>query len=252
MNICLCFNHAHRFYTDGILSNGIILIRTFRSNSSFQFSVCASICVKVLCFKMNLKFVYFFIFLCIILQMQSDAYETIGIEPQEVRRTKNQLIISKCYEFSIAVSQYIGVTVSLVAANLITAMLETKPISIMQTYTPSKNNIIKPSSRTCKNEFGCDDNICWRSCPAETDDHKKNGSFSWCFASPNPNNHKFEHCDHNYECSPCWSCLGACQSEDIGSYIVNEMIEQKKLFYSFVFVCFRCMMCESIRNKSIY
>lgn len=150
--------------------------------------------------------------------MQSDAYETIGIEPHEVRRTKNQLIISKCYKFSIAVGQYIGVTVSLVAANLITAMLETKPISIMQTYTPSKINIIKPSSRTCKNDFGCDDNICWRACPNITSDRENISMLSWCFTSPEPQNHKFERCNHNHDCSPCWPCLGACHSEDIGSY----------------------------------
>lgn len=52
---------------------------------------------------------------------------------------------------------------SLVGANLLTSVLE--PFTNTQMY---KNTTLTPS-QICKSDFGCDHNLCWRTCDMKFD-----------------------------------------------------------------------------------
>lgn len=119
---------------------------------------------------------------------------------------------NKIQQSSIAVLQWIGITSSLLGANLLTmyfqAMNILQPVSninnnIIATVTTTPAKVIKPSE-VCPGQYGCDDNMCWKSCGTEIN--------AWCYTSPKPKNHHFQHCSYSYECSPCWTCLGPCNS----------------------------------------
>lgn len=99
--------------------------------------------------------------------------------------------------------QFIGITCSLVGANVLTLMLQ------QHFDTPSTVNgtIIPP--KMCNHDFGCDDNVCWRTCNENAND--ATGS-AWCYTTPNTKQRKYQQCLHPSDCSGCWECLGHCNS----------------------------------------
>lgn len=126
--------------------------------------------------------------LCIII---NHAQVLINIEPEELQRigeivvthyfresdigqSKSMLktILLNCKKISTSLIQLIGIMLSLVGANLLASMLET--------YSNSKLNISSTitTMKICNNDFGCNKNLCWRSCDNESDEKRKQGGTS--------------------------------------------------------------------------
>lgn len=77
-------------------------------------------------------------------------------------------------------------------------------------YASDSGNMVslKPSEM-CKGDYGCDRNVCWRSCD-RTDAHGKNRTDSWCYTKSKPEAQQYHKCKFPHDCSPCWDCLGVC------------------------------------------
>lgn len=92
--------------------------------------------------------------------------------------------------------------VSLVGANLITAALQ--PIAVTDSIIaePLVQTKKLDPTKVCAQQFGCNNNLCWKACGNETN--------SWCFTTPKTYSNKLKACEAAYECSPCWSCVGVC------------------------------------------
>lgn len=82
-----------------------------------------------------------------------------------------------------------------------TPIPSTLPASVKQKFNPSQ---------ICQNDFGCDRNICWRTC--NSDNVKITNRIGWCYSSPDLSAHKYQHCNFAHDCSPCWHCLGVCNA----------------------------------------
>lgn len=104
-----------------------------------------------------------------------------------------------------------ALTASLVASNLISAVLQPKFVQQTDEYeniTSTIESTFKPTE-LCPGDFGCDGNLCWKHC--EIGKNESNAD-SWCFTTPKPEEHQFQYCKHSHDCSPCWDCIGICNS----------------------------------------
>lgn len=112
-------------------------------------------------------------------------------------------------KISQSVFQLVGILLTLVGANLLTAKLE--PFVVHQI------NINKPTitpPEMCNNDFGCDSNMCWRTCNVVdnvSNEQKKDITQSWCYTTSKANYSNYHSCIFSSECSPCWSCVGSCK-----------------------------------------
>lgn len=123
-----------------------------------------------------------------------------------------QTIFSKIVNFSFCVLKLIGVTASLIAANLFTPLFQsfstTNNALNTITHVQYNKSTIVPS-KICPNDFGCDRNVCWRTCDkGENEKH-----VSWCFTTSKPGSNKYAQCINSQDCSGCWECLGQCHSK---------------------------------------
>lgn len=152
---------------------------------------------------------------------QTNAYVTIQIEPEDIQNIGDILmqfqqhrlvinpqsryvqIIPLCKSFSRAILQMMGIMLTLVGANVLTSKLESFTI-VPQVTNITTLHKIRPS-QLCPHEFGCDGNLCWRTCDGE----KMIGQ-SWCYTSKK-NETEFQKCNFSHECSPCWDCLTSCE-----------------------------------------
>lgn len=125
--------------------------------------------------------------------------------------------LSSLKKILIGVLQMIGVTGSLIAANIYTPWFEFLSASTTTT-TPNANNItlhgrynnpIVPS-KICPNDYGCDRNACWRTCE---NGEKEKDVLSWCYTTTKPGSHQYARCIYPHDCSGCWECLGRCHSK---------------------------------------
>lgn len=149
-------------------------------------------------------------------EMLIENYITNNLAPRE---TSGNSFLWKMIKFFICVTQLIGVTLSLIAANIFTPYFQslytnsdtiqsTAPIksviSFISHSSSGKNTSFSPSTM-CPHDFGCDRNLCWRTC------HRghKNEKLSWCYTSK-PNSGKYTQYIEMQECSPCWECFGSC------------------------------------------
>lgn len=105
--------------------------------------------------------------------------------------------------------QYIGIMVSLVGANVITKMIES---SYQSQIILSENTTSAIESEKCPHDFGCDHNVCWRTCSENGIETRTN---SWCYTSPTPEKRQYKMCKDSFDCSPCWDCIHECQTEKI-------------------------------------
>lgn len=177
--------------------------------------------------------------------LHTDAYIVIKLDPEDVERVSDffqSLIVlnhpkalptpSCCTRYLkktvIGMVQMNAVMLSLVGSNIITDLL--KPHlqhyvdipSISESFvrklinetcnkqctTPKKNfkEYLKgPSAEACNKEFGCDDNMCWRTC--HTGDPKK---IMWCYTGSKANRVQVQFCKTDNDCSNCWECVEAC------------------------------------------
>lgn len=133
-------------------------------------------------------------------------------------------------KITFSIFQMMPITTSLVGANLLTVVLEpfvakkrahqteintvkmygsSSSISDVNELQQSENNFKSLLNSTtpgvCNIDFGCDDNMCWRTC--NTGDQKK---ILWCYTASKVNSRKFQYCNHVSECSQCWECIETC------------------------------------------
>lgn len=183
-------------------------------------------CIAV---KMKLiKLLVIFVFLCVLLQVQTQII--IDIEPDEIPRfseilvekyleqvilnaTPQKNIAYLCKKASIAIIQLIGIMFTLVGANVLTEMINIagKQQQQQQQYIPIIDNVTDSlPTEKCVNDFGCNRNMCWRTCNVESTD---NEMFSWCFTKPPSKNvNNVQSCTDAKDCSPCWSCFSQCHT----------------------------------------
>lgn len=127
------------------------------------------------------------------------------------------------------VIQLFGVMMSLVGATIISSTLlqdlpALQPNQMQQPQQPPQQPPQKPQHPqhsqqpqqlqqpkidvlNCNNnnmDYGCNRNICWKSCFAK-DDHGKN---LWCYTAPKLR--QFHQCNSSSNCSLCWDCIEAC------------------------------------------
>lgn len=69
-------------------------------------------------------------------------------------------VIIQMKKISLCVAKLMGITISLVGANLITSMFESNALPPMTINARSENGTAKKPSELCNREFGCDRNIC--------------------------------------------------------------------------------------------
>lgn len=123
-----------------------------------------------------------------------------------------QTILMKVLKYSSGVVQMLGVTASLIAANIFTPFFQfskepTVDNALTLVRVNPKNDTLSAPSQNCPNDFGCERNICWISCDVKV---KNSTVKSWCYSSPAPQYRKHAICRHITDCSPCWKCLGVC------------------------------------------
>lgn len=142
-----------------------------------------------------------------------EDYLTHNLMPQTNSRKKNIIVYVKKVIFSVI--QLCGITLSLVGANLMTKALEP---SVQMNNVFNDNSSISRATpnisraipmQICDRDFGCDRNVCWRSCGDKHNNGKKTTN-SWCFTTPDLKKYQYKQCNHPSECSPCWECLGSC------------------------------------------
>lgn len=155
--------------------------------------------------------------------VQSDI--VIKLKPEEVQYIGEQLVESylrhnliqrqvsvsrTCLKhfitFSTGIIQMVGVTLSLIAANVFTPIFQSSSQNVQNSinmHVPMYTNITKK----CNWDYGCEHNICWRQCGNET----KNVN-SWCYTASNANSRDGTICQHANDCSPCWPCISVCHT----------------------------------------
>lgn len=170
-----------------------------------------------------------FLILPVLFFANMHAHFTIEIEPSELQSIGQVLVesyfhhnliqrkpsiqnsilvhIKKC---SLSFFQLVGITASLVGANILTPLFQEKfEFTLTTTATQRANSTVAPS-KICPHDFGCDRNICWRTCNRS---EKENDVFTWCYTKSSPDSHKYVQCTHPHDCSACWDCLGRCHSK---------------------------------------
>lgn len=148
----------------------------------------------------------------ITIQIEPDEFQYIGdilmqTYMQQQPKTLSTIGI-KIKSFSKAAFrgtlQMIGIMMTLVGANLLTTKLE--PF-VRQSELSAKNITAINPSEMCKYDYGCDDNLCWRTC-----DGAEENSLSWCYTTLKQKEPEFQSCKYSHECSPCWACLSDCKA----------------------------------------
>lgn len=146
-------------------------------------------------------------------------YYTVAIEPEQLQNIINHrspvTLCSGIKNFLLNVLQLIGITASLVSANLITNMFQSSTPSLFGLNSHASENvsttlIINPSEMCgIKHQYGCIRDLCWRTC----DNHSNATNMtSWCFTTAHDTVPKYQHCKRTEDCSPCWECLGVCHT----------------------------------------
>lgn len=175
--------------------------------------------------KVSIIFILFSLF-----YTYSHAHIVIDIEPDELQRvaeilvqsylsqnfsprtviTRN-IVLSHIKKITSSTVQLCGIMITLVGANLLTKIFEPSiapsQYSFADNITSASASIIP--SELCKRDFGCDRNVCWRTCGEEMVDGERN---KWCYTSPKSEIRDYQQCVHSYDCSPCWECIGVCHT----------------------------------------
>lgn len=169
---------------------------------------------------MEIKFNISFLLFCLVICANAN-YLSPDFTPLELQSIGNVLVQSYLHEHLIqrkptlrntmlsviqkgvySSMQYVAITGSLVAANYISSILVQPKVEALQLI----NSTLSPS-KLCNHDFGCDDNVCWRTCNGNG---KNNAEKAWCYSTPDVKRRKYQQCVYNSDCSPCWECLGPC------------------------------------------
>lgn len=114
-------------------------------------------------------------------------------------------------KITINLIQMGGVLITLFGANILTMNYEYshKMDHSSLTVTNIESKISPPEK--CKHDFGCSQNLCWRTCdePIDGNVNEELGN-KWCYTTPISNRPYYQPCKRNNDCSPCWSCVNPC------------------------------------------
>lgn len=172
--------------------------------------------------KMNISKII--IFLLALILIQTSAHILIEIDPEDFEQVsdffENIIINNRIQQHPInskrslmrivkktasGLIQMLCVMITLVASNILTTKIS--ELNTQQAYenefferNVTNNTILKKCNQ---NDFGCNRNLCWRTCDVENDERTK----KWCYTTANAINRKFQNCSHSFDCSPCWDCL---------------------------------------------
>lgn len=183
------------------------------------------------------------------INFDSDDLERIGMAVVEayfhrnlIRRSRFNLTNSHAFwvytrKISINILQLLGITISLVSANILTSIYQQNIIhfATQQNFTHmtsvtsaipespatqprillndinkwNNNDTCAGPSQLCPYNFGCDNNLCWRSCKVESKNSNANVKV-FCYTTANPITKKLQQCVHLNDCSSCFHCVGLC------------------------------------------
>lgn len=206
----------------------------------------------------------FAVVLCIFAALYTGtvAHVVIDIDPEEMQRIAEILVENylthnltplprptvfiQFKKVTVYVLKLVGITISLVSANLLSSMFE-PAISSHPTIISNNISSVAPV-QLCDRDFGCVHNVCWRACDASVDvQHGENRTRTWCWSSPNAETHGFQQCIYAHDCSPCWECLGQCHSRKLKWYVITNAYAHLFFFltntnahFFFLFFLFRC------------
>lgn len=112
-------------------------------------------------------------------------------------------------KFSGVFAQMVGIMLTLTASSILSAHLAPTPIiTIPQSQDPKVDicvgNFTNFNERF-KNNFGCHNNGCWRSCYSDAETE------FWCYTSPQADSREYKICTSHTDCAPYWECLHPCQ-----------------------------------------
>lgn len=158
----------------------------------------------------------------LMLLFQSEAYISINIDPEDLDRVSDFfhaiiineqsqtlmhiptrcIIIKWIKKMVFGMIQLISVMLALVGSNIISSKLipdcqvqqqqNYEPETVFQTRNKS-SDIIAKYVEMCDFDFGCDRNLCWRSC-----NRLVQGKKLWCHASPHARD--FQRCNDSNDC----------------------------------------------------
>lgn len=136
----------------------------------------------------------------ITIQIETDDLQQLGeiivqhMQDQPLIPQSRRNTCVKFIKISRSVLQMIGIILTLVGANLLTSKLEPFVAHLKTRLNVTSINI--SPLEICGNDFGCDENICWRSCNDSSASPKseKNLNQSWCYTSAKSNGSEFQSC----------------------------------------------------------
>lgn len=141
-----------------------------------------------------------------IAEILAENYLTHNLRPQPIT------ISAQFKKVSVYALQLLGVTISLVSANILSSAILDPPSSPQMLITNNVTSIAP--AQMCNRDFGCIRNVCWRACDESTG-RKQNRTASWCWTTANTEARKYKQCIDHHDCSPCWECLGQCHSQKL-------------------------------------
>lgn len=166
---------------------------------------------------------FFFIITLSLLQSEVEALISINIDPEDLDHALDLITINnqqpitsnrKFHTIKIIIKkaifgiiQLVGVMFSLVGAHIISLNfmpnVPNVPMQQPEIFFPIVQNETNKYKEMCNIDYGCNKNICWRSCNLNID-----GKKSWCYASPTQR--EIQYCNHAQDCSVCWDCIEPC------------------------------------------
>lgn len=194
--------------------------------------------------KMNVKVIISIVILTqSLMLLHSEAFISINIEPDDfdavsdflhqimvngrpvesVQSDNQALIVRHVKKVVFSIIQMLGIMLTLIGANLITTMLDypvpapapnfvnhRPQISYQEKSVDNYSKIIDiQHAEKCNIDFGCDRNVCWRSCNVNVSASEKK---MWCYTAPDQRTFHHQKCDSTSDCSLCWECIEPCHT----------------------------------------
>lgn len=138
----------------------------------------------------------------------SDFFHQIMINEQPVLLSEQNHVMKHIKKTMYSIIQMVGIMITLIGANVITSMLDSAPYTNQQQQPEilfQNNSVDIKHAEKCNIDFGCNKNICWRSCNVNVGEKKM-----WCYTSPDQRSFRHQKCVNANDCSLCWECIEPC------------------------------------------
>lgn len=163
----------------------------------------------------------------------ADFLQTFAHGP--IQPYEHSCILRNLKKFTRVFAQMLGVMVTLVASNLLTAKFSPGITPPQQQQQDTKLEISFASNASIgdggdgfKNEFGCHNEVCWRSCYTETE----NEIDFWCYSSPHLQSREYKRCKYQTDCAPYWECLESCHGKPEYFFVIFFFLNCDANFFS--------------------